>query len=293
MEKVEKAVEGHFDWKSVKNGIISSFAAISLTQPFQVIRSNMMINYLKNKPVGFVWAINTIYTNEGIKGFYRSIAPAMLRVPINGGIFFSSLEFFKKVTPKIFKGLNHHQVNSVSSAMSRTVSCSCLNPLLIIITRFEMVGFNAYSSTFNGIIKIYREEGFRGYFKGLRVLLTKEVPTAAIFYPVYELNKKFIKSLGYNTQVQSSVSAFSANTILTLLNNPLDVIRTRLQYLHYSHNQNHDYKGVFSGLKKLIQTEGYRGYFVGVIPRLLKRTMGSSIAWTVYETLKERNNWSI
>ena len=38
-----------------------------------------------------------------------------------------------------------------------------------------------------------------------------------------------------------------------------------------------------------MRTEGINGLLAGVIPRMIKRSVGSSIAWTVYETLKERD----
>ena len=287
MEKNSKK-EHNFDIHSLKNGMLSGFASVFITQPFQVIRSNMMIKYFKNMPAGFIYTIKETYFTEGIRGFYRSINPTLLRVPLNNALYFSCLEFFKKITSKS-NYLNTNVINMISSALSRGLCCITLNPLLIIITRFEIIGFKDYKSTMHGISKIYMEEGMLGYFKGLKVLLIKEVPSGAIFYFLYEIVKKFIKSLGYGIQIQSSVSAFSVNTFITMINNPLDVIRTRLQYLHYSKNEKHDYQGIISGLRDITRNEGLRGLFIGMIPRLIKRAVGSTIAWTVYETLKERD----
>ncbi len=82
------------------------------------------------------------------------------------------------------------------------------------------------------------------------------------------------------------MAAVVANVILTVFNNPFDVIRTRLQYLHFSKIEHHDYRGIFHGIYYIAKQEGLRGLTVGMIPRMLKRSTGSAIAWTTYETLQ-------
>ncbi len=282
-------MENKKKYNNVLNGALAGFAANFVTQPLQVVRTNMMIRYYKNKPAGFLHIIKLTYQEEGIRGFYRSIYPSLLKSPLNSGTYFGSLEFCKANLSKV-TSLGENSVNFLSSALARTITCTVINPLIIVITRFEMIGFDSYSSTINGLEKIYAEEGLLGYFKGIRVLVIKEVPTAAVFYPLYESIKKIIKNLNYNIQIQSSVSAIIANTILTFFNNPLDVIRTRLQYVHFSKNKNHEYRGIVKALKDILTQEGLKGIFVGITPRLIKRTSGSAIAWTVYETLKERHH---
>jgi hypothetical protein len=275
------------------NGALSGFFSVFITQPFQVIRTSMMVTYKDGKPSGFIYLLKKIKKEEGLKGFYRGLTPTILKTPLGTAIYFSCLEYNKKIIKKqrLFK-INDGLSNFLSSAAARFVQCIFVNPILVIITRFEVVGFNSYNSILDGFIKIKKEEGYRGYFTGLKSLLIKEVPTAACFYFLYEHFKKFIKEIGIeNIQIQASASAITANIILTFLNNPLDVIRTRLQYLHYSGNKEHNYKGVFAGIIHIAKTEGVRGLTVGMIPRILKRTTASSIAWATYETLKIKNSY--
>lgn len=275
------------------NGAISGFVTVFITQPFQVIRTSMMVTYAdnnknnSNKPAGFLYITNKIRTEEGLRGFYRGFMPTLIKTPIGTAIYFSFLERYKRLLKEQkYVKMNGHSVNFISSALARIWQCVCVNPILLTITRFEVVGFHSYSSLMDGLIKIKREEGFRGYFIGLKPLLIKEVPTAAFFYFLYEHFKKLVQSMGIeNIQVQASSSAILANTILTFINNPIDVIRTRLQYLHFSGNKNHEYKGVFSGIVKIAHSEGIRGLTVGMLPRILKRATASAIAWSLYETL--------
>lgn len=274
--------------KNMLNGAISGFFTVFITQPFQVTRTSMMVTYMDGKPSGFLYIIKKIYSEENIKGFYRGFFPTLVKTPIGTAIFFSSLENNKKILKKhkLIDCNSSTTVNFLASAGARFNQCLFTNPILVVITRLEVVGFHSYTGLLDALIKIKKEEGIRGYFTGLKPLIIKEVPTAAIFYSLYETFKKIINRLGIgNIVIQASCSAILANTILTFLNNPIDVIRTRLQFLHFSGNKNHEYKGVISGIIQITRTEGIRGLTVGMIPRILKRATASAIAWSLYELL--------
>jgi hypothetical protein len=274
-------------YRNMMNGAISGFFTVFITQPFQVTRTSMMVTYFDGKPSGFLHLIKELYKQEGLKGFYRGFFPTLLKTPIGTAIYFSSLEHNKHFLKRF--DLNKTTLNFLSSAVARFNQCVLVNPLLVIITRFEVIGFHSYNNLFDALRKIKKEEGLKGFTAGLRPLLIKEVPTAALFYTFYEVFKKMFDNFGFiNLQFQSSVSAILANIILTFLNNPFDVIRTRLQYLHISGNKNHDYKGVINGILLIAKTEGIKGLTVGMIPRILKRAVASALAWTIYETLKIR-----
>jgi len=77
-----------------------------------------------------------------------------------------------------------------SSAMARTTQSIISNPIIIIKTRLEVVGFNEYTSISDACSKIYRQEGFKGFFTGLKVSLIRDVPFSGVFYPIYNLFKK-------------------------------------------------------------------------------------------------------
>lgn len=70
------------------------------------------------------------------------------------------------------------------------------NPLIVIKTRLEVIGFNEYKGVSDACTKIYHKEGPLGFYTGLRISLIRDVPFAGMFYPVYsmfrqELTDKF------------------------------------------------------------------------------------------------------
>lgn len=122
------------------------------------------------------------------------------------------------------------------------------NPIIIIKTRYEVVGFNEYNSISDACKKIYVQEGMSGFFTGLKVSLIRDVPFSGIFYPIYNLFKKEYLVLyeAANGPVTtssdrlkaltfvSSCASFSANVASCTITHPLDLIRTRIFFQHYN-----------------------------------------------------------
>ena len=82
------------------------------------------------------------------------------------------------------------KVCAASSAIARTVQSVLSNPIIIIKTRYEVVGFNEYNSIYDACRKIYRCEGMGGFWTGLKVSLIRDVPFSGIFYPIYNWFKQ-------------------------------------------------------------------------------------------------------
>ena len=79
------------------------------------------------------------------------------------------------------------------------------------------------------------------------------------------------------------VSGLIAGVISTTLTNPMDILRSRLQYGIYNTDDNKKYNGVTDGFKKIYSTEGIWGFTKGVAPRLIRKPLTNSLAFVFYE----------
>ena len=269
------------------NGAISGLSSTIFNVPFQVIRTSMMVQNTQNgiQPT-MIGTMKKIYSKEGIKGFYRGFIPSLIRLPLGNAFYFGTLEQTKKILLNKFK-MNGIVTNFISSAAGITVQSIVTNPIYLISTRFEAIGFNKYKNIFDAIKKILEEEGIKGFTKGLKPLLIKEIPSHSLFYVLYELNNKWLnkcyiipKNLSY------SISSMITSIIVSILDNPFDLIRTRTQFHFISKNEKHKYPKVFEGIKYIYKTEGIRGLESGVHPRIIRKLFCSTALWTIYEILK-------
>ena len=73
-----------------------------------------------------------------------------------------------------------------------------------------------------------------------------------------------------------------AGSVSVLSNTPIDVVKTRMQGLDANR-----YTGSIDCAMKIYQNEGFRGFYKGLTPRLVKVSMEVAIAFTMYNTFLE------
>jgi len=73
-------------------------------------------------------------------------------------------------------------------------------------------------------------------------------------------------------------AGFAASTVT----HPADVVKTRMQL------RPDRYPSVRSAMVAVWGAQGARGFLVGLVPRMLRRTLMSALAWTVYEDVMRR-----
>ena len=163
----------------------------------------------------------------------------MIKNTLNAGTYFSTLYYFKMAL-SITK-MNEHSVNFWASAIARAIQTTLSNPIIVIKTRLEVLGFSEYSSLPDAVSKVYNKEGFRGFFTGLGISLIRDVPFSGIFFPIYELSKytlymlfhfdyhdKLAQNRAYYIALIAGMSAVFANFASCVITHPLDIIRTRV-----------------------------------------------------------------
>lgn len=71
----------------------------------------------------------------------------------------------------------------------------------------------------------------------------------------------------------------TAGILASIVTQPADVLKTKMQLYP------HKFNGVWSVVIYVHSKYGVRGYFKGIVPRMLRRTLMASMAWTVYEQI--------
>lgn len=142
----------------------------------------------KNLDLTFWEAVTYIKRKEGARGFLRGLTPSILKNTLNAGSFFSMLYYTEQALERT--GLfGEYQIDFLASAMSRTNQTIISNPLIVVKTRLEVVGFTEYNNTTDAFRKIAASEGFKGFFTGLKISLVRDVPFSGMFYPIYNFFK--------------------------------------------------------------------------------------------------------
>lgn len=135
----------------------------------------------------------------------------------------------------------------------------------------------------HALTTIFRTEGARGLYVGLVPTISSNVPFSAIYYLLYTRLQKRAKRNELMASLPTTAVNFSSSMVAavgaTLVTQPLDVVRTRMQLSLASP------ASTLAVLGSIVRTDGWRSLFVGSVPRSVKRTLQTALVWTIYEEL--------
>ena len=153
--------------------------------------------------------------------------------------------------------------------------------------------------------RVWKCEGPQGFYRGYLAYLAAYAPGSAVQWGAYELSKKMIFSafgvMEKNDMIpvfqfkESLINALSGGlsaACAVSANNPLEVLRIRLQLLNCDHPaQIQSIKGGYIPLFiKMYKDEGWRVFYKGVGVRLFMAIPTAMVAMSGYETAKA---WSL
>ena len=205
------------------------------------------------------------------------------------GIYVGSLHWLKTQT-MAHNGQEPSALQAVCLGMAaRSLAGFIMIPITVIKIRYESGTYN-YHRMSSALVQIYRLEGYRGLCCGLVPTLVRDAPYSGLYLMFYTQLKQLILPhiLPPDNRNSSSMSAVNfgcgtlAGFLASLVTHPADVIKTKMQ-LRPDH-----YNSVRTTARLVWQEGNGSGFLVGLVPRTLRRTLMSALAWTVYEELMQR-----
>ncbi len=142
-----------------------------------------------------------------------------------------------------------------------------------------------YKNTWHALESIARTEGPRGLFRGLIPTIMTTGPFSGLYYMFYVRLKEGLAAEGRPQLLVNFASGVAASVAATLLTQPFDVVRTRVQLSRSSSGT--PPLGLLATMKQALG-QGPASLFVGTLPRVLKRTGQTALVWTLYEELLPR-----
>ncbi|CAH7689375.1 mitochondrial carrier domain-containing protein [Phakopsora pachyrhizi] len=181
-----------------------------------------------------------------------------------------------------------------AGAVSRTV----VSPLerLKIIFQCQGPGSANYQGMWSSLLKIGREEGWRGYFRGNGINVIRIAPYSAIQFSSYEVSKKLLSKISptgdLTTPLRLSAGAI-AGICSVVSTYPLDLVRSRLSIISASIGDRAPTKSgrelsMMGMALQVYRTEGgLRALYRGLVPTVVGVApyVGSNFA--AYELLKQ------
>ncbi|EER16618.1 conserved hypothetical protein [Perkinsus marinus ATCC 50983] len=292
---------------------MGSVAVTAVCTPFDVVK-----NYWQASPALNHQRINTsgLQVMRHIKDAYGwralwngTMTSLVYQIPSNW-VFFVLYEHWRERVP-----------DGIASAAARATAVTIFSPLEFLRTRVQAttgMGEGAMAT----VKRVLREDSFSSFWRGLLPTLVRDLPFSAIYWSLYEYNKKIFlpdhverrgaarsandeellelaeKQAETNVPVTwmetfgfSFLNGAVCGTIAAAATHPFDMVKTQLQTATRPTSSS---SGHHTNVAKRIHTTGsammaifeeyrLRGFTVGLGPRLLKVIPGCAIMLGTYE----------
>jgi len=251
---------------------IANFAGISVVYPFDNIRikqhNNIKINYK------FSYLYNG-YTSSLLKQTTYSVP--------NVFIYSQLLTNYKNTEKKEPSLLTKLAYGSFSGSIAGFLG-----------TPSEVIMVRAISSPnkFPGIIptikNTYQTHGLKEFYHGYQPTIIRAFlfngPKLAFYTECKnKLSNNYPELKG--TIKLHAFSAFVSTTIGTIISNPFDVVKTRMQTPGKIQTSNTKKNEIYNTIKNIFQKEGFSAFYKGTIPSLIKNTPHAVISFVLLDQL--------
>ena len=210
-------------------------------------------------------SIMNIIRTDGVTAVYRGTAPFVSQMIPKYFVRFYTYEGTRKHLGSFPAGL-------IAGAME---SIMVICPFENIKTKMQ-TDAKQYTNISTTLRICFEKRGIGGIYSGLYATIMRQSINQASNFTTYAYLKK--KNPNPTTQ-ESMIMGTISGSIGPILNNPIDVIKTRLQNSHYN------YGTTSNAIKTMYKVEGIPAFYKGFFWRLLRVAPGQGIIFGCYETL--------
>ena len=296
--------------KEVRNSAISGACAglVSsvVTCPLDVIKTRLQVRPEASTSGsithgGFdnvTTVIRKIWTEDGLRGFYRGLGPTVIGYLPTWAIYFCVYDAGKKFFGE-HTALSHMHpfATHIASAMlAGATSTTCTSPMWVVKTRTMLQTASVpkhelYRHTFDAFVKIYRSEGMMAFYKGLLPSLLG-VFHVVVQFPLYEHFKSMTSEFKRGDALSPGsilLCSGGSKMLASMATYPHEVLRTRPQMVPKCTTHNgvvmRQYSGFVQTFVSILRYEGISGFYRGMGVNLVRTVPNSGLTILTYEVI--------
>ncbi|EPX72997.1 carrier with solute carrier repeats [Schizosaccharomyces octosporus yFS286] len=278
----------------LKAGALGGFLSSAALQPLDLLKTRLQQS--QHLPLPQIIQ-NVVRKEGGITSLWKGTLPSILRSTTGSSCYFYVLNWMRRYNPQSNSSSFKNTQNFWTGGLSRAIVGFAFMPVTVIKVRYES-NYYSYTTIGSSIKSIWKKEGIPGFFHGFGVTAIRDAPHAGLYVYFYELSKETIHNLlghfhetlpgdvlhnPYNNSVNIA-SGMVSGIIATTITNPFDMLKTRVQL------QPELYKNFLYCAKRVYINEGIYGFLDGLALRVLRKSVSSTITWSVYEWAMHQND---
>ena len=235
-----------------------------------------------------------VVSREGVFGLWRGVMPNVLGVAPCRATYFGLYDQARTVLTA--NGVTGSSLHLAAAAAAGASVATAMSPVWVIKTRLQIQtneervlqsgkrlrNYTGVRDAFSGIL---REEGARGFYRGLSASYLG-VTEGATQFMMYQKFKSVARDSGYTiTPLMSFGMAAVAKLIASTATYPHEVVRTRLRDRATWADGAPKYRGLVHAFKTIAREEGMRGLYGGLGPHLIRVVPNAALLFCIVEMM--------
>ncbi|KAL1936090.1 hypothetical protein VTP01DRAFT_224 [Rhizomucor pusillus] len=228
-----------------------------------------------------------IFRHEGPLGLFRGLSAGLVMAVPSTVIYFVGYDYIRdQIRLSRFANTSVHDYSPLwAGGVARTIAAAVISPIELFRTRMQSVeGREGFAAVWRGITELIKQEGPASLWRGLLPTMLRDVPFSAVYWMGYEQIRARLNGNAHQNTLSSFQNAFiagaSSGMFAAVVTTPFDVIKTQRQV---SSGRDAEIRRLVT---KIIHEEGYKGFFRGVVPRVIKVAPSCAIMISSYEVGK-------
>lgn len=277
---------------------VASMCAESATFPVDITKTRMQLQGeagFTGTRYGFFSMMSNIVKNEGVRGLYAGMTPAVARhIPYTG---FRAIGY--EYIRKLFCGDDVSKASFLAKAASGMLAGGIGQALAVPcdLVKVRMMGDGRlvaagkldkprYAGLLDAFRTIYRLEGVRGMYAGCAPAIQRAALVNLGELTTYDTAKSYFKPiLGDNLKCHLC-SAICSGFVASLCSTPADVAKSRIMNQVKNADGSVMYTGTLDCWFKTVKQEGFLALYKGFFPGWMRLGPWQLVFWCTYEQLR-------
>ncbi|KAI9891824.1 MAG: Mitochondrial 2-oxodicarboxylate carrier 2 [Vezdaea aestivalis] len=271
-------------------GAVAGVSEILLMYPLDVVKTRVQLQTGKGTGQdsynGMVDCFRKIIKNEGFSRLYRGIsAPILMEAPKRATKFAANDEWGKLYRKTFNTPQMTQQLSILTGASAGATEAIVVVPFELIKIRLQdRASAGKYNGMIDAVVKTVKAEGPLALYNGLESTMWRHILwNAGYFGCIFQVRNLMSKPDTKAQQVRNDLlSGAVGGTVGTILNTPMDVVKSRIQNSPKVPGQLPKYNWAWPALGTVMKEEGFGALYKGFVPKVLRLGPGGGILLVVF-----------
>ncbi|KAJ1729984.1 Mitochondrial succinate-fumarate transporter, partial [Coemansia biformis] len=265
--------------------------------PLDTIKVRMQLRSLRRSaapaPKSFLGVGHRIVQREGIRALYKGLGAVVTGIVPKMAIRFSSFEMYKAWLADDAGKVSTGAVFLAGLGAGVTEAVAVVTPMDVIKIRLQAQRHSTvdpmdvpkYRNAMHAALTIVREEGVMTLYKGVALTALRQSTNQAVnftFYQEFKHVARRMQGVDELPSYQHLILGGVSGAMGPISNAPIDTIKTRIQKATSLKGES-AWTRFVTVTRDIAQKEGYKAFYRGLTPRVLRVAPGQAITFMVYE----------